>query len=151
MYSRIWCSTLVVLTVVVWSWVVSCVHTMHTAHIWHNQSGRFVQYIPKEIPCYSFLLEADWIPRLLIADRRKSSLENFQDPTRNRNPEPLILWSSVSITCTARPEGGNYNLLWDDVYEGIYHPRHFCGHLDCQNLSEEGNVQKIWITFHLPH
>ena len=26
---RIWCSALVVLSVVVWSWVVSCVHTAY--------------------------------------------------------------------------------------------------------------------------
>jgi len=31
-YYCIWCSALVVLTVVVWSWFVSCVHTVHTAY-----------------------------------------------------------------------------------------------------------------------
>ena len=32
MYYCMWCSALVVLAVVVWSLVVSCVHTVHTAY-----------------------------------------------------------------------------------------------------------------------
>ena len=37
MYYCIWCSALVVLAVVVWSWDASCVHCMHTACVDHGQ------------------------------------------------------------------------------------------------------------------
>ena len=41
MYYRIWCSALVVLAVVVWSWDASCVHCVkvtHGAHSSHTSS-----------------------------------------------------------------------------------------------------------------
>jgi len=38
MYYCMWCSALVVLAVVVWSWVVSCVHCVKVQyHSQHNQ------------------------------------------------------------------------------------------------------------------
>jgi len=46
-YYCIWCSALVVLAVVVWSWVVSCVHcvkvTSHSAHSLRPNSTQPVQ------------------------------------------------------------------------------------------------------------
>ena len=45
----------------------------------------------KEIPWYLFLLEAEWNPGLLNADRRTGSLEYFQGPHRESNPAPLVL------------------------------------------------------------
>jgi hypothetical protein len=33
---------------------------------------------PKEIPWYSFLVEAEWTPGLLNVDRRIKSLEKYQ-------------------------------------------------------------------------
>jgi hypothetical protein len=50
----------------------------------HNLDGRVVRctrrtrFTPKETPCHSFFLEAEWTPEPLNADRRKRSLENFQ-------------------------------------------------------------------------
>ena len=63
----------------------------------HNLDGRVVgytrrpHYTPKEIPWYSLLLEAEWTPGLLNADRRRRSLGNFQGPYRESNPEPPVL------------------------------------------------------------
>ena len=59
---------------------------------------------PKEIPLFLLLFEVEWNPRLLNADRKNSSLENFQGPYRESNPEPPVFWQSVSTNCTTRPK-----------------------------------------------
>jgi len=46
-------------------------------------------FTPKEIPRYSFLLQAEWTPGLLKVDRRNRSIVNFKRPYRESNPEPL--------------------------------------------------------------
>jgi len=49
----------------------------------HNKDGRVVSatrllhFTHKKIPGYSFLLQVEWTPWLLNADRRKRTLENF--------------------------------------------------------------------------
>ena len=51
-----------------------------------------------------FLLEAEWVPGLLNADRRNSSLENFQGLYTASNPISPSLWHSSSTNCgTACP------------------------------------------------
>ena len=56
----------------------------------HNQDGRVVSstgrplFTLKEIPWYSFLLECEWDPGLLNADRRIRSLEISKDHTGDR-------------------------------------------------------------------
>ena len=45
---------------------------------------------PKEIPWYSFLLEAEWTVGLNNADRRSRSLENFQGSSRDFNLKQAI-------------------------------------------------------------
>jgi len=43
-------------------------------------------------------------PELLNADGKNISLENFQAPCQNSNPEPPTFWRSVSVNCgSARP------------------------------------------------
>jgi hypothetical protein len=52
--------------------------------IQHNFDGRvgsctrWTRFTPKETPWHSFLLETEWTPEPLNADRRNRSLENFQ-------------------------------------------------------------------------
>ena len=55
------------------------------------------------IPWYSFLLEAEWTPGLLNADGGNRSLYKFKGPCLESNPEPPVLWRSVSNNCAARP------------------------------------------------
>jgi hypothetical protein len=57
----------------------------------------------KEIPWYSFLLEAEWTAGLLNADRRNRLLENLHAPYRESNPELPFLWRGAS-TNSARPK-----------------------------------------------
>jgi hypothetical protein len=57
-------------------------------------------FIPNQIPCYSFLSEAQLTRGLLNADRRKKSFQNFQGPYRKSNPEPPVLWHSASTNWT---------------------------------------------------
>jgi len=62
----------------------------------------------------SSLLEAEWIPGLLNADRRNSSLENFQGLYTALNQVPPALWHSSWTNCgTAHPRNskGNFNLM----------------------------------------
>ena len=54
---------------------------------------------------YSFLLEAEWTPVLVNADRRIRSLENFQRPHRKSNPRSLVVWRNA----TARSSGAMYS------------------------------------------
>ena len=82
----------------------------HYFHIRHNQDRRTVSctrrpiFTPKKIPWYSFLLQAEWTPGLLNADRRITSLEHFHGSHREPNTEPPVLWRSVSINwATDRP------------------------------------------------
>ena len=42
---------------------------------------------PKKILLFLLLFEVEWNPRLLNADGKNSSLENFQGPYRESNPE----------------------------------------------------------------
>ena len=51
---------------------------------------------PLEIPWYPFLLEAEWTTGLLNADRRITSLENFQGFHQKSNPGRPILWRNAS-------------------------------------------------------
>ena len=57
----------------------------------HNTHGTAVSYThrphftPKEIPWYSFLLQAEWPAGLPNAARRNRSLENFQGPYLESN------------------------------------------------------------------
>jgi hypothetical protein len=53
--------------------------TIRTAELAALQAG-------KEISWYSFLLEAEWFPGLLNADRRIRLLENIQGSHRELNP-----------------------------------------------------------------
>jgi len=53
-------------------------------------STRRQHFTAKEIPWYSFTLEAEWTPGLMIADRRNGAPENFQGSYRESNPEPLV-------------------------------------------------------------
>jgi len=75
----------------------------------HNKDGRVVSstrrlhFTPKEIPGCSFLLQVECTSRLLSAERRKRTLENFQRHYRESNPESPILWRSASTNSTARP------------------------------------------------
>jgi len=62
-------------------------------------STRRPHFTPKNIPRYSFLLEDECTPGLLNADRRNRSLENFQGPCWESNPEPPILYRSASPNC----------------------------------------------------
>jgi hypothetical protein len=63
--------------------------------IWYNQASRVVN---------SFLLETELTPRLVNADRRNRSLENFQGPYWQLKLEPSVLWRSASTnSTTARP------------------------------------------------
>ena len=68
----------------------------------HKYNGRFVRstrrphFTPKEIPWYSFLIEAEWTLGLLNANRRRRALENFQETYRETKPEPYVLWCSAS-------------------------------------------------------
>ena len=70
----------------------------HYFGILHNQDGckRRPQFTPKEIPWYSFLLEAEWNVGLLNVDRRSRTPENFQLRNRNSNSEAAVLWCSTS-------------------------------------------------------
>jgi hypothetical protein len=58
----------------------------------HNQDGRVVSstlrpyFSSKEIPWHPFLLQVDWAPGLLNADRKIKSLENFQGLHYESNP-----------------------------------------------------------------
>jgi len=47
-------------------------------------------FTAKVIPWYSFTLEAEWTPGLLIADSRNWAIENFQGFYRESKPEPLV-------------------------------------------------------------
>ena len=64
----------------------------------HNQDARLLSsrrrphFTPKEIPWYLFLLDAEWKPVLLNADRKIRSLSNFQGPYRESNTVPPALW-----------------------------------------------------------
>jgi hypothetical protein len=55
--------------------------------IWHNWEGRAVcrarrlHYTLKEIPGYSGLLEAEWAPGLLNADRKNTVLPGIEPGT----------------------------------------------------------------------
>jgi hypothetical protein len=57
----------------------------------HDYDDRVVSFTRRphftleEIPWYSFLLEAEWTPGLLNANRTKRRLENFQRPYRRSN------------------------------------------------------------------
>ena len=69
---------------------------LHCFGIRHKWDGRVVSctsrphVTPKEIPWHPFPLEAEWIPGLLNADKKKriGKLQNFQTPYRESNPEP---------------------------------------------------------------
>jgi hypothetical protein len=69
------------------------------AELWAPCAGRS---LPKDIPWYLFLLEAQWNPGLLNANRRNRSLENLLGPCRESNTEPPVLWCSASTNCAAR-------------------------------------------------
>ena len=58
-----------------------------------------LQFNPKKIPWYSFLLQAEWTSWLLNAARKNRILENFQVPHRDPNPETSISWCSASTNC----------------------------------------------------
>jgi hypothetical protein len=49
-------------------------------------------FTPKETSWYTFTLEAEWNPGLLIADRSNWSLENFQGSYWELKQEPPVLW-----------------------------------------------------------
>lgn len=74
--------------------------------LWHSaQLGRqrcqlyaAAAFTPSEIPPFLSLLEAEWKPGLLNADKSRS-LENFN--YWDSNPEPLITWQSASTDCSA--------------------------------------------------
>jgi hypothetical protein len=72
----------------------------------HNQDGRVasskrrLHFTRKKIPWYSFLLQAEWTPGLLNANRRNRSFENFEGLYWYSNPEPPVLWHSASTNCT---------------------------------------------------
>ena len=51
-------------------------------------------FTPKEIPWYC-LLQGEWAPGLLNADRRIRSLQNFEGPHRESSPERPVLWLSA--------------------------------------------------------
>ena len=59
-------------------------------------SAHLTHFTPKEIPWYSFLLEAEWTPGLLNADKRNRSLENFRGSSRN--------WTQDLLSCGAVPQ-----------------------------------------------
>jgi hypothetical protein len=75
--------------------------------IGQKQDGRVVSstrrshFIPKEIPWYSFLLEAEWTPGLLSAYGMVRSRDNFQGPHRESNPgpshSPRIIYKKIII------------------------------------------------------
>jgi hypothetical protein len=62
-------------------------------------STRWQHFTSKEIPRYSFVFEYEWTPGLLNLDKKSRSLENFQGPYWESNPEPLFLWRSASTNC----------------------------------------------------
>ena len=58
----------------------------------HQKHGRAVSFLhrshftSKEIPWYSYLLEAEWNPELLNAERKIRSLDNFRRPPPGIEP-----------------------------------------------------------------
>jgi hypothetical protein len=67
--------------------------------IWHNKGGRVVSSNKAVMyPCENSLLlsgpQGYWMWR-----EEKRSFENFQEPYWESNPEPPILWCSVSTNC----------------------------------------------------
>lgn len=71
-----------------WSSILPLIFsTTKTAELSVVHNGHCTQWlhcIPKEIPLYSYPLQAEWNLGLLKVDRRNGSLENFHDHTRNR-------------------------------------------------------------------
>ena len=73
-------------------------------HSWDDRvvgSTRQPHFTPKEIPWYSFVLEAEWIPEPLTANRRNTAFENFQRPCRETNPEPPQVLNHAQRCLTA--------------------------------------------------
>jgi len=74
-------------------WSVRPPSYLDVRHNWGTivvSSTRRPNFTAKVIPWYSFTLEAEWTPGLLIADRRNRAIENFQGFYRGSNPEPLV-------------------------------------------------------------
>ena len=70
--------------------------------LWHSAQLRRQScqslFTLKGIPWYSFLLEAEWTPGLLSADRSNRSVDNFQGPYRKSKPKTPLLWSTAQIS-----------------------------------------------------
>jgi hypothetical protein len=71
--------------------------TTMTAELSAPLAGRILP--PSKIPWHSFLLEAEWTPRLLNATRRIKQLEVFQGLRRESKTGPPVLWRSASTNC----------------------------------------------------
>jgi hypothetical protein len=80
----------------------------HYLHIQNNQDGRVVScmcrphFTPKEIPWYSFLLEAEWTPELLTW-RGLNDLKISTDPTGIQKQD--LLSCDAVAQSTARTRG----------------------------------------------
>lgn len=81
----------------------------HSFDIWRNLDGGVVSstccppFTPKEIPLYSFLLEAEWSPGLLNADGRNGPLKFSKDLPRIEHRTPCLGAQYLSQLSIARP------------------------------------------------
>jgi hypothetical protein len=58
----------------------------------------------------TFMLNTEWTPGLLNADRWMGALENVKGFYRESNPGPPVLWRSASITFGAEYKSGGFSL-----------------------------------------
>ena len=109
--------------------------TTRTAELIASRVGRNLS--PKNIPWYSFLLEAEWTPRLLNADKRMSTLENFQGTYRESKSEPPVLWRSA---CNQLRHLFNPNTLIVKLFVIFSLARHLSRYLSHANCSSARNL-----------
>jgi len=70
-----------------WAAQLSALHAGHTS-------------LQRNIPWYSYVLEVEWTPRPLKADRRNKTLDNFQRVYSESNLESPVMWHSASTKRT---------------------------------------------------
>jgi hypothetical protein len=99
-------------------------------YFWHSaqlgQQSCQPLFTLKGIPWYSFLLEAEWTPGLLNADRSNRSLDNFQGPYRESKPKTPVLWNTAQISRKANYHNECFEIfssciVYNDKYDVIRH------------------------------